>query len=88
MSLLQGPGVEDGKILFVGVRPIPSDFSSKSYGGPCPPQGDAPHHYVFTVYALKVVELELPENPTASLTGFMTNMNALGSASLTAVYGR
>jgi Raf kinase inhibitor-like YbhB/YbcL family protein len=24
----------------------------KTYFGPCPPQGDALHHYVFTVYAL------------------------------------
>jgi Raf kinase inhibitor-like YbhB/YbcL family protein len=88
MSLPQGAGAEGGKMLPIGAKPIPSDFGSKSYGGPCPPQGDAPHRYVFTVYALKMPKLELPENPTASLTGFITNMNALGSASLTAVYGR
>jgi Raf kinase inhibitor-like YbhB/YbcL family protein len=88
MSLPQGAGSEGGKMLPIGAKLIASDFGSKSYGGPCPPQGDAPHHYVFTVYALKVAKLELPENPTASLTGFMTNVNALGSASLTVVYGR
>jgi Raf kinase inhibitor-like YbhB/YbcL family protein len=88
MSLPQGAGAEGDTMLPAGSKLIASDFGSKSYGGPCPPQGDAAHHYVFTVYALKVEKLELPENPTASFTGFITNMNALGSASLTAVYGR
>jgi Raf kinase inhibitor-like YbhB/YbcL family protein len=88
MNLPQGAGAEGGKMLPAGAKLVASDFGSKSYGGPCPPQGDSPHHYVFTIYALKVPKLELPENPTASLTGFMTNMNALGSSSLTAVYGR
>jgi Raf kinase inhibitor-like YbhB/YbcL family protein len=88
ISLPQAAGTEGGKMLPYGATLVATDFGSKSYGGPCPPQGDAAHRYVFTVYALKVAKLELPENPTASLTGFMTNANALGSASLTAVYGR
>ncbi len=29
-----------------------NDFNKVGYGGPCPPSGDAPHHYEFTVYAL------------------------------------
>ena len=29
-----------------------TDFGAAGYGGPCPPPGDAPHHYVFTLYAL------------------------------------
>ena len=88
MSMQQGAGNEGGKLLPAGAKLVASDFGEKSYVGPCPPQGDAPHHYVFTVYALKVAKLELPENPTASLTGFMTNANALGNATLTATYGR
>ena len=27
-------------------------FGDGGYDGPCPPVGDAPHHYVFTLYAL------------------------------------
>ncbi len=27
-----------------------NDFGRNGYGGPCPPHGDAPHHYVITVY--------------------------------------
>jgi hypothetical protein len=29
-----------------------TDFGKKEYGGPCPPVGDAPHHYMITLYAL------------------------------------
>jgi Raf kinase inhibitor-like YbhB/YbcL family protein len=31
-----------------------TSFNATGYGGPCPPPGDAPHHYVFKIYALDV----------------------------------
>jgi len=65
-----------------------SDFGSPGWGGPCPPVGDQPHRYVFTLHALKVEKLEIPEGATASLVGFMVNANSIGKASLTARYGR
>ena len=30
-----------------------NSFGGAGYGGPCPPKGEKPHRYVFTVYALK-----------------------------------
>lgn len=30
-----------------------NDFGDIGYGGPCPPEGDGPHTYVFDVYALE-----------------------------------
>ncbi len=87
-GLVQDAGAADGSKLPAGARQINSDFGSPSYGGPCPPVGDKPHHYNFTVYALKVEKLELPANATASLTGYMVNANALGKAKFTARYGR
>ena len=30
-----------------------NSFGDDRYGGPCPPKGDAAHHYVFILYALR-----------------------------------
>jgi Raf kinase inhibitor-like YbhB/YbcL family protein len=65
-----------------------TDFGTAGYGGPCPPVGDGPHRYVFTVHALKVERLELPETATAAFVGFSVHANRLASASFTARYGR
>jgi Raf kinase inhibitor-like YbhB/YbcL family protein len=81
-------GAGDGKSLPAGALQINTDFGQPGWGGPCPPQGRAPHRYTFTVYALKVDKLDLPANATASLTGFMVNGNALGKASIEAKFGR
>ncbi len=31
-----------------------TDYGVSHYGGPCPPAGDPPHRYVFTLYALDI----------------------------------
>lgn len=87
-GLAQGEGAASGNLLPATALQINTDFGAPGWGGPCPPQGRAPHRYTFTVYALKVDKLDLPSNATASLTGFMVNANALGKASLEARYGR
>ena len=85
-GLPQGVGKE-GKGLPEGAAQMATDFGVPGYGGPCPPKGDAPHHYHFTVYALKTDKLELPPHATASLAGFLINANALGKATLTGTSG-
>jgi Raf kinase inhibitor-like YbhB/YbcL family protein len=79
---------KDGKGLPQGAAQVATDFGEPGYGGPCPPKGDAPHHYHFTVYALKVEKLDLPPHATASLAGFLVNANSLGKATLTGMFGR
>lgn len=37
-----------------------SGFGARSYNGPCPPVGDRPHHYHFTLYALDVTTVGGP----------------------------
>lgn len=67
-----------------------------NYGGPCPPEGDNPHRYNFTLYALAVDDVQqaggIPKTGTAALYSFVLNKglgsNLLGTASFTAVYGR
>lgn len=64
------------------------DYGVAAWGGTCPPQGDKPHRYIFTVYALKTAKLDVPVDATAALIGYMIHGNALGKASFTAKYGR
>ena len=67
-----------------------------NYGGPCPPVGDKPHHYTFTLFALAVPSVQaaggIPRSGSAALYGFVLNEGfgeaLLGTASFTATYGR
>lgn len=87
-GLARGAGTREGLGLPEPAFQIATDFGTPGWGGPCPPAGDTPHRYRFTVYALKVERLDLPANATASLAGFIVNANAIGRASFTARYGR
>lgn len=82
-------GAGSGKAeLPAGAAQGKTDFGKEGFGGACPPEGDKPHKYVFTVYALKVEKLEVPPDATAAMIGFMTHANKLGSATFTAKFGR
>lgn len=81
-------GAVGGANLPQGASHARIDYGVAGWGGVCPPQGDKPHRYIFTVYALKVDKLDVPPDATAALTGFMINSNSLGKASFTARYGR
>jgi Raf kinase inhibitor-like YbhB/YbcL family protein len=101
-GLAQGAG-NDASTLPAGAFGGNNDFldtgvtgENGNYGGPCPPAGDAPHHYVFTAFALAVDKLEVagsvPKTGTAALYGFVLNKGVgpalLGKASFTVTYGR
>ena len=84
----EGAGTADGKNLPAGSAQGKTDFGAPGFGGACPPPGDKPHRYIFTLYALKTDKLDIPADGTAALVGFMINANKLASASFTAKYGR
>ncbi|WP_419811996.1 YbhB/YbcL family Raf kinase inhibitor-like protein [Bacterioplanoides sp.] len=86
-QLSAGVGTEAGKDLPAGSMQMRNDYGSHAFGGACPPPGDGAHRYQFTVYALKQ-KLELPKEASAALTGYMVNANALGSATIEALYKR
>jgi Raf kinase inhibitor-like YbhB/YbcL family protein len=87
-SLPRGAGSKGGEKLPKGAQQIRTDFGATGYGGPCPPEGDKPHRYIVTVYALKTPKLEIPADATAALAGFMVNANALAKATFTFTHGR
>lgn len=70
-----------------GTVEITNDYGTTGFGGACPPPGEV-HRYVFTVHALSTEVLELPENPSNALVGFMIGANTIQSARITAVYSR
>ena len=65
-----------------------TDFGNSGFGGACPPVGDKPHRYQFTVWALKVDQLPIDEAASGALVGFMLNVNLIAKAQITAIYGR
>jgi Raf kinase inhibitor-like YbhB/YbcL family protein len=81
-------GNVSGANLPQGAKQVRIDFGVAGWGGVCPPEGDKPHRYIFTVYALKTDKLDIPADATAALAGFMINANQIGKASFTAKYGR
>ena len=50
-ELAAGAGSAGGS-LPDGALQVRTDFGQPGYGGPCPPQGDHPHRYLFTVHAV------------------------------------
>jgi Raf kinase inhibitor-like YbhB/YbcL family protein len=87
-QLAEAAGAADGKGLPAGSAMARTDFGTAAFGGACPPAGDKPHRYVFTVYALKTDKLDVPPDASAALVGFMIHGNMLGAAKFTALYGR
>jgi hypothetical protein len=77
-----------GGSLPAGALQGHTDFGTSGFGGPCPPAGDRPHRYIFTVYALKADKISVPDEASAAMVGFMIHANSLAKASLTARYGR
>jgi len=86
--LAEGAGTADGAAMPPGSVQVRTDYGVPGFGGACPPVGAKPHRYIFTVYALKTEKIDLPENATAALAGFMIHSNVIEKASFTALYGR
>lgn len=74
--------------LPAGAKQARNDYGVRNFGGACPPPGDMPHRYIFTLHALKVEKLGVPEDASAALIGFMLHANGLGVAKITAAYSR
>ncbi|MDQ2858619.1 MAG: YbhB/YbcL family Raf kinase inhibitor-like protein [Candidatus Eremiobacteraeota bacterium] len=86
-ELAEGAGNAGAASMPSGAVSGVSDFGAVGYGGPCPPPGDAPHHYRFTVYALKS---KLPVDATlgGAKLRFMTRGNLLATGTIVGLYGR
>lgn len=81
-------GLGEGASLPAGARSLRNDFGQHGWGGPCPPAGDRPHHYVFTIYALDVPRVPLaPDAPPSAVLQAIRG-HVLDKATATFLYGR
>ncbi len=85
-SLAKGFGSKSAKKSAPAVQSR-TDFGAPGYGGPAPPPGKV-HHYILTLYALKVKSLPLKKDASAAMVGFYANQNKLDSAAITVLFGK
>lgn len=79
---------EGQKIGLIHAGEGRTDFGASTYGGPCPPEGDKPHHYIFTLYAIKEEKLPLNKDASGAMVGYMLNANMIAKTSITVLFGR
>ena len=81
-ELKQNAGDAKAGIAPAGSLQTNNDAGFGGYLGPCPPEHDAAHRYVITVYALKTGKLGTNTTSSAAFTGFMLGQNTLSKASI------
>ncbi len=64
-----------------------TSFGEIKYGGPCPPKGSNPHHYMFRLYALDSI-LNLPAGASKTEIEEAIKNHKLGETVLIGLYGR
>ena len=71
-----------------GAVQLPTNYGTAAWAGMCPPPGDKPHRYVFTVYAMKTDTVTVAATATAASMEVLLSASALSQASFTATYAR
>jgi Raf kinase inhibitor-like YbhB/YbcL family protein len=73
-----------------GARQVKPDGEAPEphYYGPCPDEGDPPHHYTITVYALSAEHLSVPETSTAANVDYEISSKTLAKATIVRLYSR
>lgn len=85
-ALKAGAGAQQSPDLPAGAVLGLTDFGFSHYGGPCPPAGDRPHHYNFTVYALSS-KIDGGPTTTGAALRFMMRTVTLATGTITGRYG-
>ena len=86
-ELALGAGSKGGT-LPAGSLQTRTDYGFAGYGGPCPPEGDHPHRYLFTVFAVGVDSLPVKADTPAAQIGFNLHFNTLAKAAIMGLFRR
>lgn len=81
-SLPSNAGEPAEGLLPAGAVTLPNEVRDPRYLGAAPPAGTGVHRYFFTVTALDIERLEVPEGATPALLGFLFYPHVLGRAQL------
>jgi Raf kinase inhibitor-like YbhB/YbcL family protein len=89
-SIPKNAGDVKAKLMPDGVIQSRNSYGFDGFGGMCPPQGDGPHHYMLTVYAVDEDKLQFAKDDMISpeVVGFETHFHSKGTASLNWTYSR
>ena len=87
-SLARNAGKVDGSNLPIGAIQIKNGFRANGYSGSCPPPGEPPHGYTYTVYALRTEKVEVPADADSPTVLNLIKEKSLGSATLVYRFGR
>jgi Raf kinase inhibitor-like YbhB/YbcL family protein len=87
-ELPEGAGEPGNAKLPQGAVQARGDAGVAGYFGPCPPQGDPPHRYIFTIFAVKTDKLDINAETSGAVVGFNLHFNTIDKASVTYTYGR
>ncbi|MBI1275531.1 YbhB/YbcL family Raf kinase inhibitor-like protein [bacterium] len=82
------PTAASGSNMPSGAIESMTDYGKPGFGGACPPKGDKPHHYIFTLWALDTESLPLGPNTPAAQVGYYLNQHKIETATLQATYAR
>ena len=77
-----------GAGLPAGALETRTDFGPPGYGGPCPPEGDHPHRYLFTLHAVGLDSLPVESETSGAVVGFYLHFNTLEKVSLMGLFKR
>jgi Raf kinase inhibitor-like YbhB/YbcL family protein len=69
-----------------GTVTVRNDVGTREYVGPCPPAGDHPHRYYFTVFAVGAEALQVNEDTTPAVVGFQLHFNTLDKAEIVGLF--
>jgi len=71
-----------GAALPEPAKIVKNELGQREYSGAAPPPGHGPHRYFFTVSALSVEHLDVPDDATPAVLGFILRGSLLGRAQL------
>ncbi len=87
-KLSSGAGKPAGGNGPFGSHQAINDYGEIGWGGPCPPKGNPPHRYIFTLYALDVAKLPVTVDKMAKVVTPIVMKHSISSVSFIAYYGR